>query len=684
MVGPAGLPAAFVGIARLVSAGSQAQEARHDTEQATGRLEHAPAVSLSQENVGDGPSIQAYNYIEVRSDFVWRVRVSDAALAACADGRFVPPRKLGQLEQAQNRLATTGVVVLAAPLGSGRRTLAHRLLRGLASDRPRPLFDLQPQWLKPAAHYLPTAPGDGYIFDFATVPTDDRTMQFSSDLLTWAADGHASDRFVVVLVLDHDLNQDWAAPFRADAISVLSPDARQLVQGELLNRGRDDLIPQLDDQRFGAIWTSNPRARDSVVLAGILARTGSGGDIADALDEFGGWHAHIDHLLNPEAQGAVDPTTLSTRTLVWSAALLNGGSRRSVLSAADDLLRRLDRTPGPADILGGPTSAKRLAAAELVMEEDRVRHRSDKHNLPIAILLNLWDDFSTVEDRIVKWAVDVAADPKLTDEDAGIAARALVRLAEQLGDGRLISLLGSALARTRRSLAVDVLTDAALDPRVGPLVRSQLYSWSKSSSADLRQLVAGLCSGRFGGEMPGQALTRLRWAAGSPADQLPEVVNAIRCLAVEQPTLVREALATWISDRTARMETLSFLLGLAASEEGARQLIEWSRDPTGRTALVAAWQELMTDERAEAVVARVLDQWEGLASSGLLPEHGTLDLLADVFRPEITRNQRFFADGPDFLESFRGKVMFEAITRNRQTREANNALAEPLESPNQL
>jgi len=74
---------------------------------------------------------QVFNYGE---DFVEVSLVSDADLAACAEGRFVPPG--GQWQDAAGKLGTFGALIVTGERGSGRRTAALRLLNGVSPYGP--------------------------------------------------------------------------------------------------------------------------------------------------------------------------------------------------------------------------------------------------------------------------------------------------------------------------------------------------------------------------------------------------------------------------------------------------------------------------------------------------------------------------------------------------------------------
>ncbi|MBZ2409735.1 hypothetical protein HX747_22670 [Streptomyces sp. L06] len=95
--------------------------------------EDLPALGqrYEQHNHGSGQSIQGVKvsvHNNWNGEYVRELTVPDEDFAACTDARYVPPRDIGRLTEAERRLARYGVVVLTAPPGSGRRTTALRLL----------------------------------------------------------------------------------------------------------------------------------------------------------------------------------------------------------------------------------------------------------------------------------------------------------------------------------------------------------------------------------------------------------------------------------------------------------------------------------------------------------------------------------------------------------------------------
>ncbi|PJJ03507.1 hypothetical protein BX264_3892 [Streptomyces sp. 2333.5] len=634
------------------------------------------STSFTGQNYGSGPFHQAVNQ-EVnnfwKGDFVRQVAIPRGDLAACSEHRFVAPRDPGQLEEASRHLASQGVVILSASPGNGRRTAALRLLNTLGvTPRPLELFDLEPEWSKPSIERLPKIGGQGYILDLSELPEGDPDGRFGRDLANYGNDGRKKGWFLVILASPKEWKGAWVEPTLEFTVGLSSPDAKVLVKSELRARSSGDRVEWLDDPVFTGIWQSNPPAQESRRLARIIAEAKQR-DLAKIVDEFRGWHDHIEGLLNRrEPRGQGDPSLLSMRATVWAGALLHGGQFRSVLKAADALLEDLEISRASAEVLADATSSRRLAAAKISTYGEQAFHEQDKHDLAPAILQNLWEEFPTQRELLRSWAVSVAADLAVPEEDARRVTKMLLHLATVRRDGDILDSIGTGLVGRRRQLAVEALTAAALDSQIGAYVRHRLYLWARNpSSEETIKLVTEVCGGELGVKKPGIALTRLRWAAGqSPFGSRP-VTEAIRRLVEARPAEVREAIGVWLDDEKLRIQALVVFLALASSESGAAFLLRNAEEESDRRRFVEAWQQLLTTEDAREAVDSQLTKWGELADRGALRRDALVDLLADVYEPAIYRNglSRFFADGSDFVESFWGQVLTEAIVRSKRRRE---------------
>ncbi|MFI2073641.1 hypothetical protein [Streptomyces triculaminicus] len=628
---------------------------------------------FTQEVPPGGLAFQAETQNFYGSDFVTPQPVPLTDLYACADDRFVAPRDSRRWTQAQELLAQGGVVVLCAPPGNGRRTAALRLLGTVASLSAGPLFtDLEPEWSKPDVAKLPAAPGGRYLLDLSEMP-EPPGPRFGEMLRGYGETGKGADRYLVVLATPQSWQGQWTEATRPFTVMLPSPDAKPLVVQELRRRGAVHKIGWLEGAAYGDIWESNPPAQDARRLARIIQEATEHDDSA-ILDEFRGWHHHIGNLLSPSKQGPGEPTLVATRAMVWAGALVNGGTKRSVIQAADTLLTSLNLSRAPVDVLSDATSSRRLEAAHLKPHGDRVFHDRNKHDLAPAVLRHLWEEFPTQRDLLRTWAVAVAADQSLPEDDARLVMGSLLNLATEVHDNAIIDRVGRDLAGRRRSLAVEVLTHAALDPEIGRYVRNRLYQWMTAAKppAELIALVTEICGGELAVHQPAIAMTRLARAAAHSAYPSQPMAEAFRKLSEVNPAEVARALKSWLGEEQPKGHALVAFLALASSDVGARLLLDTASEREGRARFVRAWQQLLGDDDARDAAETELTRWGVAAEQGDLPAGVLTDLLADVYEPEVHRSslKRFFARDEAFQQTFWGRILEQAIIRNHERRKA--------------
>ncbi|AWT44740.1 hypothetical protein DMT42_22230 [Streptomyces actuosus] len=472
----------------------------------------------------------------------------------------------------------------------------------------------------------------------------------------------------MVLTTPDDWEGQCAEETRSITVEHSSPDAKPLVQQALRDLGSEDRVHWTEDALYDEIWQSNPPAQEARRLAHIIHQAASNNSYI--IDEFRGWNHYLDDLLTPDHDSHGGPDLLSTRATVWAGALLHGGQKQSVLHASDSLLKKLRVPREPSDILADATSTHRLKAARLERDNGRVFHPRDKHDLAPAILKNLWEEFPTQQKLLREWAVSVAADRAVSDDDARIAVRMLLRLAEAVHDNAIIDAIADNLAERRRPLAVEALTSAALTPSLGRHVRRRLYQWMlpEAPTPALVALVADICGGELAEHEPSIALTRLARAAAHAPYLSPPMVGAFRRLASINEPVVMKALETWLAEEPTKRHALVAFLSLAASTEGAQLLLRLSMEPHGRRFFVRAWQQLLDSDRSRTAADEELDHWGTAAENGALPSEQLIDLFADIYEPKIYRSglRRFFARDPDFQSSFWGEVLEQAIARSRR------------------
>lgn len=643
----------------------------------------APMLTAANLHQYGDYSVQAYNYaVHLNGDYVQTLPIDgrDPAYQASEDGRFVEPREPNRLPDAAKILEVHGVVVLCAPAGSGRRTAAVRLLRRAAVPRETELFDLEPEWAKPGTHCLPGRSATGFVLDLTDLP-DEPPARFGQDLVRHGAALHERGSFLVVLATPGDWQGAWADATGDVTVRLESPSARPLVEAELDAHGHTDRVAWLTDEKLSPIWEADPSAREACRLAGLLGAVKGREQLKEAVDRFEDWHATVEKLLNKRSAVDGNASLLSTRVTVWAGALLDGGRRGSVVCASDDLLASLGQARGPADVLTDATSSRRLEAAEIERVGDRVHHDRSCQGLPAAILRHLWDEFPTQHDLLTKWAVGVAANRSVPEDDARLASEALLRLAVRRHDRSVLDALATGLTGPRRILAVEALTKAATDAELGRYVRDRLLNWAESNTAEKVDLVVDVCGGPWGLEQPALALTRLGKAAGGKGFGAEKLVDAFRELVRHAPGLVAKTVVQWLrkhgaeADGKAHRQALGSFLALVSSDTGTDLVLASARDATSREHFVHAWQTLLSTNEAVDAVLDQLTRWQERFEHDADQRNAVIALLAEVFAPPRLRlrlDRLLVADGA-VVRPFWRDILGHAVQHYSLARKASEA-----------
>lgn len=582
----------------------------------------AAAPTLSVVVQGDGNATfaaesQAFHYHS--GDHVEPFPVPKQDLAACAEERFVPPTA-GWLD-AQAKLAAHGIVVLVAPAGTGRRTAALRLLS--ASYSQADLYDLEAAWQRPNVKCLQDIPVGGCLLDMSEPSEHAPRKGFGTALVAWAAERMRQGSRLVVIATERTWSGPWADEASEVAVRLEPPDAKTLVKRELAVRDAEGHTGVLDDELLQPIWASRPKAEDARRLARIIAASAEASP-QSVVDEYSGWSSWFEQF----------PGDLHARIVLWSGALCDGGRRDSVLRMSDAFLGELGDSRTPREILSGPISSERFASAHIDEDGDRVKLAPDKHGLSSAVLRHFWREFPTEKKRFVKWATKQAAE--LPIDDAVRVVDALVELGVHHRAGEVFRQLRDTLAPRRRSLAVRALSTAALDERFGSYVRGRLYTWLYDSpSQEVIDLVAEVCGGSFGREMPGPALARLRLAGEHSAFGSQAVAQAWVSLAEAHPGLVKKAVTSWLGDRRSPRAGIVAFMALASTSVGSTLLFgEDGQELTGertRTMVVHCLREALGAPDASAAADLIIRNWVSQVEKGTLPRSVVVDLLGAVF-----------------------------------------------------
>ncbi|MET8989367.1 hypothetical protein ABZW49_28290 [Nonomuraea wenchangensis] len=606
-------------------------------------------VSVSDTATAFVAGVQHFNnygeeLVEVRA-------ITDDELAVCGDDRFAAPDS-EEWDRFGPTLREHHVVVLLGDTGTGRHTAA---LRQLLDRSPRKaLHELEPTWSRPQRRLLPPSEaGHGYVLDLSNA-TEEPAEEFGKGLLSWARE---SEAFLVVLVTGRVWAGPWTQHLKHLLVPLSSPDARNLVERQLDAFGLDDRAHLLDEEPLAKIFGSSPRAEDAARLAEII-RTCTNLKAKDIADEYSGWEGWLEKEF---------PGPLGTRTLLWSAALCDGGRTLSILQMSEALRVKLGESRGPAAVLADTITSKRLEEAHIVRRGDRAYLAPNHHGLAVAARRHLWDEFQLYRQLLTEWAVQQAAE--LPPDDAARIIDALLDLALHFRDGEIIKRLRHVLLANNRSFLAQALSNAAVDPRFGPYIRARLYTWlAKNPPQQLVELVAEVCGGVFGKEEPAMALVRLQRAALKTKDVDSEILaKAFTSMAGKHRQIVFDTvIGGWLDKPATERAGIVAVLGLASSDEGITALCGLDgaeiSDPRDRFGLVATFRRALDREDTQEAAVRVIGMWEGLAARRLLPEELVIEVLGASLAPTLKDNimQRYLKNGALDVTTFWGKVFVKA------------------------
>ncbi|MFI7640544.1 hypothetical protein [Nonomuraea sp. NPDC049400] len=598
------------------------------------------------------------NFNNFGDDLVEVRPMTPEELLVCDESRFVAPQS-EEWTQCGRVLREHNVLVLLGDAGTGRHTAALRQL--LNHCEPERIHELECTWTQPQRRFLPPAEaGKGYIIDLSDT-TKEPSEEFGKGLLSWAKESKA---LLVVLVTGDVWTGRWTNHLRDQLVPLPSPNARRLVERQLTALGAGNRTFLLDHEVLAPIWASCPRAEDASRLADIIRKSASL-KAEDIAAEYGGWEAWLDTKF---------PKRLGSRTLLWSAALCNGGRRLSILQMSEALRRKLGEDRGPAAVLSDDPASKRLDEAHVRRFGDRVRLAPECHGLAAAVRRHLWDECELHRDLLTEWAVDQAAN--LPADDAGRVVDALLDLTLLFRDKAIINKLRDALLIQRRSSLAQALSKAAIDPRFGSYIRGRLYNWlSNNPSQERIDLVAEACGGTFGEQAPESALVRLHRAAlKTPDPGSTPLATAFTSLATAHRQIVLQALFKWLDTPESERAGIVAFLGLASTHKGMALLCgphlqELARREDQESFAFTIRQALAREDTREPTYM-VMKSWKSMAERDQLPENFIIEILAASLATSIEDNVLAHLMTPDEvldMRTFWGKVLLRAARYHEPT-----------------
>ncbi|WP_007025913.1 hypothetical protein [Saccharomonospora iraqiensis] len=461
------------------------------------------------------------------------------ALARLADSYVAPPGLLGDGDRdgptALDILRRERVLVLVAPENEGGQFSAGLRL-GHQLQRECPGMEVREELLDPAlglaADELLARDTPAVLLIDGRAAAEDlpearrQLVAFSRDL-----DDHRS---YLILVVPWENRREFSEQFpgrvhelgKPSSVAVLARHLTDVdVPGLVAATGRAEDLENL--------WP--PRVKQLADAVGYRMSHGEGS--ADAFENsLRDLSGESEKALRERIRTWQEEADAEGPALLLATALLEGASVEHVVSAADLLLEHngLHREPPPPLLQPGPYARwLRRAAEDAYFDPQAARFRSETFG-PL-VLRHVWLEHPELRAVLKSWLGGIprrrrdltAPDlERLADRSLELAATGgpavAVRLAREWGTTE------AAPNRDgyRRSVAVRLLTGAAMDPSLGRDIRARLLRWSHDAGADLQLLTAEVCAG-IGLSFPGIALTRLKHLAGSSDDTVRSTVREV-------------------------------------------------------------------------------------------------------------------------------------------------------------
>jgi hypothetical protein len=411
------------------------------------------------------------------------------------------------------------------------------------------------------------------------------------------------------------------------AVTLGQPDPRQVCERHLHLAGLDERISWLDERSVKDLLKPTSRPPDMARLAAEIARaTDDELGRHEVVNRYTNWRHQMRELFKNNSDTA-------DRAFVVAAAALDNSPAHLVLDAADKLFERLGGSIPTTSALEGKPLSERLEKVNADPDSEVISVSGQQHNLDLAILLHVWDQWPRFQTTMLEWLTDPLP-PSVGHQQA---------LYKRLAD----VLRQSWFRSERRALAVSVISAAATHHRIGSRVRHRLYGWAKKTGdRDLACTIAEVCGGELGRQYPDIALTRLRHLAANEDEVVScTIVCALSSLAM-QPTVTTAAaieVTRWItsSDSAARRRTgrTAFLrLATSSDDSGLLTLLHPSAPIKGLA--VEGWRAVLDDRPGPPIDDRVeaATGWFAAALPGSPHREETLSILTAAAGDDAVRN----------------------------------------------
>ncbi|WP_019436011.1 MULTISPECIES: hypothetical protein [Streptomyces] len=540
------------------------------------------------------------------------------------------------------------VLVLVVEPGSGARTTALRLLDELLPEKAE-IYELFPDWDSPDVSRIPREKRCGYLLNLSA-EGEALTETFRNGLNEYAALAREQGTYLIVLASA----RVWGTLITGTVfptpplvpLRMGRPNAAGITERWLRTRfDASERIAWLhDDSLFTNLLSPTTPPHAAVRLAEVIKRADHRKD-ERAVAAYQGWDEKL-----KEWFGSSDDAWVPRRALYIATAFLEGAPSRAVLDSADLLLSAEDVgwPPDKGGVLAGPDAKTRCDEAGISFLDDSTISVNHKYpGIAQALLRHVWRTRPQLIPVLTRWLGHISSPKCPGSGHLDRLAAALTALAESEGAGVVLDRVEQWVKEdSQRSLAVRVLDDLAVHPRIGPSVRDRLSDWSKAPTMpDRQQAVADICRRRFGTEYTRVALNRLRKVLDTSTEAEPgnEAMSSLADLLTAPNSMGRTlaALVGWATAPTPSGSAFVRLLSLTSDgEQVDTRLVnhlltqEGARGAAVLGMLRDGWQSTWRRADSRPLAAAALDGWCSAVESGLLPQEPIEAVISAVFEEE--------------------------------------------------
>ncbi|MER5651377.1 hypothetical protein [Streptosporangium sp. NPDC002524] len=529
-------------------------------------------------------------------------------------GKLIPSRRLGPeeismmravyvprgdtLSRAVAMVRETGIVVLCADPGNGRRITAVNVAAGL---------ELTPEWLvideDDVRASLHCKKHRTYLLNLQE-SAPEVLPALGRELAGYTARLREAGSCLIVLATEHELSTlDLAV--QPETVELEASESREVFLAHLARwRSQDECRAWAADDRIDGIL-SGASSQDAVRLTQHVHESGHRTPQEGIQEVLAAYH-HWKKELRSWFETTQAPEQGYRRALLLSVAAMEGSSVTKVFAAADVLCAAVG-IPYPAGRgLIGPGVNAHLQGVDARYVNGEVKFTRPRYG--VAVLDHVWEDRPFFKDHLTDWLRGLR-----DDRPAAI----LGRLAMRHGLPDLVLDTVQKWSGQDPDRAVRMLTVAAMSDELGRAVRSRMYAWARNGNQEsLHLVVAAVCGGPLADAFDRIAFTRLKHLAGRDSGRVEIAVLDALAQLVTRPRLrvptVMEVVK-WVetAGRARRTGLRAFVkLAVLRSPEGRLVLMPHStREETFVDTLAGGWRAALRDPESAGTAKEAAVVW---------------------------------------------------------------------------